>query len=129
MHQYEHIREFVAEGIAYVDRQELLMPELTSQLDALVRDRSKFMELNQEIYGLHAAPLESHDGTEEHVLAIVQDYQADRFVVFVSILSGSIEDVKALCANSIWKRKINIAVGRLIAMCRFGNGWGTAKEA
>jgi len=129
MYLYEHNPTFPRECNDYLQRQQMLPTELTSQLEELVQQPDKFMPLNHQIFGLCVGRLYSANGSEEHVLAVMQKYPTSRFVVFIAILNGSIEEVKAECNNPIWKRKINIAVGRLIAMSRFGNGWGPAKEA
>jgi hypothetical protein len=128
MKLFEQVPSFAKEVVEYCDRQELLPTEAICQLSSLAENESKFTPIDDQLYGLRVAPLAAPKGGDENVLAIVHGPRTRRLIVFISVIRGKF-DVSDLSTTSAAKKKINLAVARLISMARLHPDTTEEKEA
>jgi hypothetical protein len=118
MPQVEQTPNFSADALGYAERQGVRPLELTSQLESLTHDPHNFTPLDSDIFGLRIAPLTAPRGGDEYVLAIEHLNGRAKLIVLVAILNSSLEEIRSSAWDPLTKRKINVAVARIISMLR-----------
>jgi hypothetical protein len=121
----DEVPSFERELNGYCERQGVLPADAVAELQNIVQEKKNLTVLDKEIYGLRAAPLKARGDAHETVLLIDHENGHQRYVVYVSILDRPLENFLWPCREPVCKRKINIAIARLIMMskcCGMGPG-------
>lgn len=117
------VPELAPDLVAYLERRNVDPGSGAQYVARLAQNASAWRKVEYDIFGLHAAELESEQASE-FLLSIDFDDADASLRVLLGIVACSLQELHQHLATPDYKRRINTAVGEIVRSYRFALAGG-----
>ena len=116
--ELEVVRGFYEDAMAYLERNLVTPQRLIDQIDRFRHEPDLLHPINSEIYGLRWGQLTSAKSSE-FLIALDHEDNSAPLLMLIGTVSCTPAEIDAHVATIEFKKRINMAIARIISLHRF----------